>query len=284
MLRSVGAQLGEIDRSRARFFNACTAGEVMIRSTVRDWDPSECGTCLRRRLHNLLDGNLAAAFSLLGKIGGSQISCFPPARIFRSRDAGVLPAYLAFSLKRHSIESFPLVKEASYAEESTPEDFTARVHARVGVYGRRHSGRCCCERCGADGGPPAEDEAPAAEEAAAEPAAAPSKYNEVARTMLAEMVANGELPPVDEVHGSTRALDPLVITPEEEIGDYGGVWNRLATSASDNQLGGKVGGARSAVNISYATTKTVPRSTQTSLRAGRYRLTAQPSHFTCARG
>ena len=92
--------------------------------------------------------------------------------------------------------------------------------------------------CGADGGPPAEDEAAAApaEEAAAEPAAAPSKYNEA--PMLAEMVANGELPPVDE----RLPLNPLVITPEEEIGDYGGVWNRLATSAGDNQLGGKVGG------------------------------------------
>ncbi|MDE0629983.1 MAG: ABC transporter substrate-binding protein [Caldilineaceae bacterium] len=94
--------------------------------------------------------------------------------------------------------------------------------------------------CGADGGPPSEeaaaaDEAPA-EEAAAEPAAAPSKYNEA--PMLAEMVANGELPPVDE----RLPVEPLVITPEEEIGDYGGIWNRLATSASDNQLGGKVGG------------------------------------------
>ena len=90
--------------------------------------------------------------------------------------------------------------------------------------------------CGADGGPPAEDDASAAEEAAPASAAAPSKYNEA--PMLAEMVANGELPPVDE----RLPLNPLVITPEEEIGDYGGVWNRLATSAGDNQLGGKVGG------------------------------------------
>ncbi len=90
--------------------------------------------------------------------------------------------------------------------------------------------------CGADGGPPAQDEASAAEEAAPASAAAPSKYNEA--PMLAEMVANGELPPVDE----RLPLNPLVITPEEEIGDYGGVWNRLATSAGDNQLGGKVGG------------------------------------------
>jgi peptide/nickel transport system substrate-binding protein len=90
--------------------------------------------------------------------------------------------------------------------------------------------------CGADGGPPAQDEAPAAEEAAPASAAAPSKYNEA--PMLAEMVANGDLPPVDD----RLPLEPLVITPEEEIGDYGGVWNRLATSASDNQLGGKVGG------------------------------------------
>ncbi len=93
--------------------------------------------------------------------------------------------------------------------------------------------------CGADGGPPAADEAPAAEEAPAEaaaPEASASRYNEA--PMLAEMVANGQLPPVDE----RLPLNPLVITPEEEIGDYGGIWNRLATSAGDNQLGGKVGG------------------------------------------
>ncbi len=89
--------------------------------------------------------------------------------------------------------------------------------------------------CGADGGPAAADEAPAAEEAAV-PQASASQYNEA--PMLAEMVANGELPPVDE----RLPLNPLVITPEEEIGDYGGIWNRLATSAGDNQLGGKVGG------------------------------------------
>ncbi len=93
--------------------------------------------------------------------------------------------------------------------------------------------------CGADGGPAAADEAPAAEEPAAEaaaPEAPASQYNEA--PMLAEMVANGQLPPVDE----RLPLNPLVITPEEEIGDYGGIWNRLATSAGDNQLGGKVGG------------------------------------------
>jgi len=93
--------------------------------------------------------------------------------------------------------------------------------------------------CGADGGPAAADEAPAAEEAPAEaaaPEASASRYNEA--PMLAEMVANGQLPPVDE----RLPLNPLVITPEEEIGDYGGIWNRLATSAGDNQLGGKVGG------------------------------------------
>ncbi|MCY3901409.1 MAG: ABC transporter substrate-binding protein [Caldilineaceae bacterium] len=93
--------------------------------------------------------------------------------------------------------------------------------------------------CGADGGPPAADEAPAAEEAPAEaaaPEASASRYNEA--PMLAEMVANGQVPPVDE----RLPLNPLVITPEEEIGDYGGIWNRLATSAGDNQLGGKVGG------------------------------------------
>ncbi|MCY4083078.1 MAG: twin-arginine translocation signal domain-containing protein, partial [Caldilineaceae bacterium] len=60
--------------------------------------------------------------------------------------------------------------------------------------------------CGAGGEPAAEapmEEAPAAAEAA--PAASDSMYNEAPR--LAEMVANGELPPVDE----RVPVNPLVL-------------------------------------------------------------------------
>ena len=78
---------------------------------------------------------------------------------------------------------------------------------------------------------PAEPEAPAVEEPAAEepaveepaveePAAPESKYNEA--PMLAEMVAAGELPPVDE-----RLPDePLVEEVVDEIGTYGGTLRR----------------------------------------------------------
>jgi len=61
-----------------------------------------------------------------------------------------------------------------------------------------------------------------------------SKYNEA--PMLAELVAAGELPIVDD----RLPLEPLVITPHEEIGQYGGAWHRVATSAGDTQLYAKM--------------------------------------------
>lgn len=63
-----------------------------------------------------------------------------------------------------------------------------------------------------------------ASEAAAEPAA-PGAYNEA--PALAEMVAAGELPPVDE----RLPQEPMIIEPVEEIGQYGGSWR---TVDSDN--------------------------------------------------
>ena len=52
-------------------------------------------------------------------------------------------------------------------------------------------------------------------------------YNEA--PMLADLVAAGELPPVEE-----RLPDePLVIEVEEEIGRYGGVWRRAFTGPAD---------------------------------------------------
>ena len=85
--------------------------------------------------------------------------------------------------------------------------------------------------CNAGG--PAEapmEEAPAAADttAADTTAAGPaSQYNEA--PMLAEMVANGELPPVDERLPS----NPLVIEPWDEIGHYGGTWRRIAVGPGD---------------------------------------------------
>ncbi len=61
-----------------------------------------------------------------------------------------------------------------------------------------------------------EEEAPTPTVEEEEPAAAPSKYHE--SPILAERVARGELPPVDE----RLPEEPLVIQPYETIGQYGG--------------------------------------------------------------
>ncbi|NLS78008.1 MAG: twin-arginine translocation signal domain-containing protein [Chloroflexi bacterium] len=53
------------------------------------------------------------------------------------------------------------------------------------------------------------------------------KYKEA--PTLAGLVQQGKLPPVDE----RLPEDPLVIPVVEEIGQYGGTWHRLATTASD---------------------------------------------------
>jgi peptide/nickel transport system substrate-binding protein len=79
--------------------------------------------------------------------------------------------------------------------------------------------------------PPAEApaaEAPAAAEGAGQAAAgAPSQYNEA--PMLAELVQQGQLPPVDERLPS----NPRVIEVTEEIGEYGGTWFRVAVGPGD---------------------------------------------------
>lgn len=72
--------------------------------------------------------------------------------------------------------------------------------------------------------------APEAESAAAPapPAVTPSKYNEA--PMLAEMVGQGQLPPVDE----RLPKEPLVSPVVEEIGQYGGTWHRVWLGPSDS--------------------------------------------------
>ncbi len=61
-------------------------------------------------------------------------------------------------------------------------------------------------------------------------AAAPAKratYQEA--PMLAELVAAGQLPPVDQ----RLPVNPRVITPYNEVGEYGGVWRRAFKGLSD---------------------------------------------------
>lgn len=48
--------------------------------------------------------------------------------------------------------------------------------------------------------------------------------------MLAERVSAGQLPPVDE----RLPEEPLVVTPKEQIGTYGGTWNRVWLGSSDS--------------------------------------------------
>ncbi|MBX2999703.1 MAG: ABC transporter substrate-binding protein [Caldilineaceae bacterium] len=85
--------------------------------------------------------------------------------------------------------------------------------------------------CGASGEPAPSAPAPAATTAPAQqpaaPAAAPSQYNEA--PMLAELVARGELPPVDERLPS----NPLVMPITESIGNYGGTMRRGFSGVSD---------------------------------------------------
>lgn len=58
--------------------------------------------------------------------------------------------------------------------------------------------------------------------------AAPVKYNEA--PMLAELVQQGLLPPVEE----RLPKNPMVIQPLEEVGQYGGTWWRAWTGLSDS--------------------------------------------------
>ena len=71
-----------------------------------------------------------------------------------------------------------------------------------------------------------------------DPSQYPTSFNEA--PMLAEMVAAGELPPVEERLPSPE--DVLVISPVEEIGKYGGTWRRGFTGPADGQNGHRVAG------------------------------------------
>jgi peptide/nickel transport system substrate-binding protein len=74
---------------------------------------------------------------------------------------------------------------------------------------------------------------PAAATATPEPAAATSKE----APMLSEKVQAGSLPPLEERLPS----DPKVTPVEEEIGQYGGIWHRVAVGrSSDRRMGDRL--------------------------------------------
>lgn len=86
--------------------------------------------------------------------------------------------------------------------------------------------------CGSSA-PAAEAPAAPAQEAAAPaeaPAAPPGQYNEAPQ--LAELVAQGKLPPVDQ----RLPAEPLVVTPRNEIGKYGGEQRGAAFGPRTGQL------------------------------------------------
>jgi len=64
--------------------------------------------------------------------------------------------------------------------------------------------------------------------------AMPGSYSEA--PMWAEMVAAGELPPVEE----RLPAEPLVVQPFESVGQYGGTWNRAFTGINDFHAWGRI--------------------------------------------
>lgn len=74
---------------------------------------------------------------------------------------------------------------------------------------------------------PAIAEPAAAQPAAAEPAQA--EYTGLEAPMLAEMVAAGTLPPLEE----RLPKEPLIVQPYESIGKYGGTWRRAFRGVKD---------------------------------------------------
>jgi peptide/nickel transport system substrate-binding protein len=83
--------------------------------------------------------------------------------------------------------------------------------------------------------PTEEAEAPAEEPKEETPAETSSGAFKEA-PMWKEMVEAGELPPVDE----RLPMQPMVIDPIEEIGQYGGTWHRAAIGPGDRQMGARL--------------------------------------------
>lgn len=90
--------------------------------------------------------------------------------------------------------------------------------------------------CGSTAPPPAApsaNEAPAAAEssdtAAEEPSTAAADLSALEAPMLAEKVASGDLPPLDE----RLPANPVIVEVLEEAGSYGGVWDMAVTGQAD---------------------------------------------------
>ena len=107
--------------------------------------------------------------------------------------------------------------------DTLSHDVTRRMFLQMGALGTAGLVAAAC--AGGGGEPAAEDmPAPAAETESQAPAASSSSlYSEA--PMLADMVANGDLPSVDE----RVPANPFVLEGMEGIGNYGGVMRRGST-------------------------------------------------------
>jgi peptide/nickel transport system substrate-binding protein len=82
----------------------------------------------------------------------------------------------------------------------------------------------------------------------------PTMFNEA--PTLADMVAAGDLPPVEE-----RLPDPedlMVIKPLHEIGQYGGTWRRTFTGPADHENGNRINSSDKILHFDYTGNKVMP--------------------------
>src|SRR5262245_23747782 len=85
-----------------------------------------------------------------------------------------------------------------------------------------------------------------------DPAKWPTKFSEA--PMLAELVKQGKLPPVEQ----RIPKEPLVIKPVHEIGRYGGTWRRGFTGPGDAENGNRIVSADKLLFWEYTGTKVMP--------------------------
>ena len=112
-------------------------------------------------------------------------------------------------------------------QEITKKAVSRRQFMRLSAFATAGIAVAACAAPGAAPAAPVAEPAAADSNAAAAPAAAPGQYNEA--PMLADLVAAGELPPVDE----RLPINPLVMPVEEQIGNYGGTMRRGFRGVSD---------------------------------------------------
>ncbi|MBP1775618.1 MAG: Twin-arginine translocation pathway signal, partial [candidate division NC10 bacterium] len=85
-----------------------------------------------------------------------------------------------------------------------------------------------------------------------DPANWPKKFGEA--PMLADLVKQGKLPPVDQ----RVPEEPMVIKPVHSIGRYGGTWRRGFTGPGDGENGNRIVSTDKILFWDYTGTKIVP--------------------------